>query len=394
MSKQGKNRKWLQQLRGLGIGALVGICFAATLFAVPELREFIKGDMSDQGMLVFMAYWMGALLILILAVFLQIIIHEAGHLLCGLATGFRVVSFRVANIILVHHDSGWQFGRFSVAGTGGQCLMEPAIDDAKDAHQMPYAWYLAGGVLANMAVAIISIIILCLHIAGVFASCLLAMLALSGVYLAITNGIPMTIGGVANDGDNIRTLRRDAESRRLLWIQLKANALYTRGWRFCDMPAEWFEVPADADAGNYLWATIIGMRSSREIETLDFNAAYANLQRLRATGNRLIEVLRTETACELLLPAIMLHRPRYEIELLMDKRTEQYVRTYSHYMLSRAVTVYLLERFVRHDKAATEKAMQQFEKMASRYPTKGEQRSCRELMAYLKALNDEDYAVN
>lgn len=394
MSKQVKNRKWLQQLRGLCIGALVGICFAATLFAVPELREFIKGDMSEQGMLVFMAYWMGALLILILAVFLQIIIHEAGHLLCGLATGFRVVSFRVANIILVHHDSGWQFGRFSVAGTGGQCLMEPAIDDMSEAHRMPYAWYLAGGVIANLVVAIASITILCLHVMGVVGSCILAMLALSGVYLAITNGIPMTIGGVANDGDNIRTLRRDVEARRLLWIQLKANALYTRGERFCDMPAEWFDVPAEADAGNYLWATIIGMRSSREIEQLDFEAADADLQRLRSAGTRLIEVLRMETDCEMLLPAIMLHRPRHEVEALMNKTTEQYARTYSHYMLSRAITVYLLERFVRCDKVATEKAQQQIEKMASRYPTKGEQRSCRELMAYLQTLNDEDYAVN
>ena len=63
-------------------------------------------------------------------------------------------------------------------------------------------------------------------------------------------------------------------------------------------------------------------------------------------------------------------------------------------MLSRAVTVYVIERFIKRDKAATEKALQQFEKMASRYPTKGEQRSCRELMEYLKTLNDEEYAVN
>ena len=394
MNKRGKHIKWLQQLRGLGIGALVGICFAVTLLAVPELREFIKGDMSEQGMLIFMAYWMGALVILILAVFLQIIIHEAGHFVCGLATGFRVVSFRVANIILVHHDSGWQFGRFSIAGTGGQCLMEPAIDDMKDAHRMPYAWYLAGGVIANMVVAVISIIILCLHVAGVAGSCILAMLALSGAYLAITNGIPMKIGGVANDGDNIRTLRHDTEARRLLWIQLKANALYTRGERLCDMPAEWFVVPVDADAGNYLWATIIGLRSSRAIEQLDFGAAYADLRRLRAAGSRLLEVLQMETACELLLPAIMLHRQRYEIEAIMDQKTEQYARTYAHYMLSRAVTVYVIERFIKRDKAATEKALQQFEKMASHYPTKGEQRSCRELMEYLKTLNDEDYAVN
>ena len=161
---------------------------------------------------------------------------------------------------------------------------------------MPYAWYLAGGVIANMVVAVISIIILFLHIAGVFASCLLAMLALSGAYLAITNGIPMKIGGVANDGDNIRTLRHDTEARRLLWIQLKANVLYTRGERLSDMPAEWFVVPVDADAGNYLWATIIGLRSSREIEQLDFGAAYTDLRRLRAAGSRLLELLQMETA--------------------------------------------------------------------------------------------------
>jgi hypothetical protein len=160
------------------------------------------------------------------------------------------------------------------------------------------------------------------------------------------------------------------------------------------MPAEWFVVPVDADASNYLWATIIGLRSSREIEQLDFGAAYTDLRRLRATGSRLLEVLQMETACELVLPAIMLHRPRYEIEAIMDQKTEQYARTYASYMLSRAITVYVIERFIKRDNVATEKALQQFEKMASRYPTKGEQRSCNELMAYLKTLNDEDYAID
>jgi hypothetical protein len=394
MSKRKTIKKLLKTLQGLGIGILIGLCFAASLFAVPELRSFLTRLMDEQGFILFMASWLGAMLICVVAFFMQIIIHEAGHLVCGLLTGFRMVSFRIANIILVRHDQGWQLGRFSIAGTGGQCLMEPKIEDIKDAHQMPYAWYLAGGVIANMVVVILSIAILFMHVAGVAVSCLLVMLALSGAYLAITNGIPMKIGGVANDGDNIRTLRHDTEARRLLWIQLKANALYTRGERLCDMPAEWFVVPVDADAGNYLWATIIGLRSSREIEQLDFGAAYADLRRLRATGSRLLEVLQMETACELLLPAIMLHRQRYEIEAIMDQKTEQYARTYAHYMLSRAVTVYVIERFIKRDKAATEKALQQFEKMASRYPTKGEQRSCRELMDYLKTLNDEEYAVN
>ena len=272
--------------------------------------------------------------------------------------------------------------------------MEPKIEDINDAHQMPYAWYLAGGVIANMVVVILSIAILFMHVAGVAVSCLLVMLALSGAYIAITNGIPMKLGGVANDGDNIRILKHNVQARRLLWVQLKANAVYTRGARLCDMPEEWFSLPNDTDPSDYFNATVIGMRASREIELLNFEAAYADLRSLRATGNRLLELLQMETACELLLPAIMLHRPRYEIEALMDEKTVQYARTYAHYMLSRAVTIYVYERFVKCDKSATEKALQHIEHMASRYPTKGEQRSCRELVAYLNTLNDEDYAIN
>ena len=394
MSKRKTIKKLLKTLQGLGIGILIGLSFAASLFAVPELRSFLTRVMDEQGFILFMASWMGAMLICVVAFFMQIIIHEAGHLVCGLLTGFRMVSFRIANIILVRHDQGWQLGRFSIAGTGGQCLMEPKIEDIKDAHQMPYAWYLAGGVIANMVVVILSIAILFMHVAGVAMSCLLVMLALSGAYLAITNGIPMKIGGVANDGDNIRILKHNAQARRLLWVQLKANAVYTRGARFCDMPEEWFSLPNDADPSDYFNATVIGMRASREIELLNFEAAYADLQSLRAAGSRLLELLQMETACELLLPAIMLHRPRYEIEALMDEKTVQYARTYAHYMLSRAVTIYVYERFVKCDKNATEKALQHIERMASRYPTKGEQRSCCELVAYLKTLNDEDYAIN
>lgn len=381
-------------LRGFGIGIAIGLCFAATLFIVPELREFIKGPMSEDGMLLFMAYWFAAMFICVAAAFVQIIVHEAGHLVFGLLTGFRVVSFRVANIIMVRHDDGWQFGRFSIAGTGGQCLMEPAVDEMKDVAKMSYGWYLAGGVIANVVVVVASVIILCLHISGVLVSCILAMLVLTGLYFAILNGVPMKVGGIANDGDNIRTLRGNAEARRLLWVQLKANAVYTRGARFCDMPDEWFSLSEDADASDYLNATIIGMRASRAIELRDFEAAYADLQRLRGAGGRLIELLRMETACEMLLPAIVLHRPRYEVENLINKATEQYARTYSHYMLSRVVTLYLIERFLRRDAVATVKALQQFDKMAKRYPTKGEKRSCEEIMEFLKGLKDEDYAIN
>lgn len=386
-------KQLLRPLMGLGIGALVGVAFAASLFAVPVIREFMKGPMSDSGMLVFMLYWFAAMALAIVAVFAQIILHEAGHLVGGLLSGYGFVSFRVFNIVLVHRNDGWHFGRFSVAGTGGQCLMEPREQTLVEAEQMPYVLYLAGGVAANVLLSAVAILVLIVGNAGVLSSCVMVMLALSGVYLAITNGIPMHIGGVANDGDNIRTLRRDRRARQLLWVQLKVNALYTRGVMYRDMPDEWFEVEADADVNDYLYATVVAMHSSQAIERHDFEAAYDDLMRLRRAGG-LIELLRMEAACELLLPAVMLRRPRAEIERIMGERELQYARSYAEYMISRAITVYVWERFVERRAEQTLKAAERIRKMADRYPTLGEVTVALELLDYMEHLNDEDYAID
>lgn len=393
MKKKFNIKRWLRPLMGLGIGALIGVAFAASLFAVPVIREFLKGPMSDSGMLVFMLYWFGAMAIAVVAVFAQIILHEAGHLVAGLLSGYRVVSFRVFNLMVVRRDDGLHFGRFSIAGTGGQCLMEPREQTLTEAEQMPYALYLAGGVVANALVSLVAIVVLAVGNAGVLCSCVMVMLALSGMYLAITNGVPMRIGGVANDGDNIRTLRRDRRARQLLWVQLKVNALYTRGVMYRDMPDEWFEVEADADMSNYLYATIVAMHSSQAIERHDFDAAYNDLMRLhRASG--LIELLRREADCELLLPAVMLRRPRWEVERLMSGEGEQYARLYAQYMLSRRVTLYVLERFVRRNVEAAAKEAEAIRRVAANYPSVGESRSSLEMLEYLEGLNDEDYAID
>lgn len=393
MKRKFNIKQLLRPLMGLGIGALVGVACAASLFAVPVIREFLKGPMSDSGILVFMLYWFAAMALMVVTVYMQIIIHEAGHLVGGLLSGYGFVSFRVFNIVLVRRNDGWHFGRFSVAGTVGQCLMEPAGEGLDDAVSMPYRLYLASGVAANAVVAVASVAVLCLCGVGVFWSCLLVMLALSGAYLAIVNGIPMKVAGVANDGYSIRIMGDDVEARRLLWVQLKANALYVRGLRYSDMPDEWFVLGEGGDLSNYLYATIVGMRAGRTVEQRDFSAAYDDLMSLRRADG-LIELLRMEAACEMLLPAVLLHRPRTEIERIMGERELQYARSYAEYMISRAITVYVWERFVERRTDRRLKAAERIRKMASRYPTLGEATVAVELLDYMENLNDEDYAVD
>ena len=56
-----------------------------------------------------------------------VLIHEAGHLLFGLVTGYRLVSFRLFSLILKKKDGRWRICRepAMMAGIAGQCLMAP-----------------------------------------------------------------------------------------------------------------------------------------------------------------------------------------------------------------------------------------------------------------------------
>ena len=62
----------------------------------------------------------------VIGVVIQIIVHEAGHLVFGLLTGYKFVSFRVFDFKL-EKDSNNKFKlRLQhMRGTLGQCLMKP-----------------------------------------------------------------------------------------------------------------------------------------------------------------------------------------------------------------------------------------------------------------------------
>ena len=67
--------------------------------------------------------WLAAVVVLLtVSYLLQIVVHEAGHLALGLATGYRFRSFRVGSYMLVEQDGRLHLKRLSIQGTGGQCL--------------------------------------------------------------------------------------------------------------------------------------------------------------------------------------------------------------------------------------------------------------------------------
>lgn len=393
-----KNRKTQgslrQHLRSFAVGIVLGSAVIGIILLQPKLRAFLTGDMVRDGMGMFMVYWMAAILIFVAAVFAQVVIHEAGHLVCGLASGYRFVSFRVGSTMLFRDGEGWHLGRFSMAGTGGQCLLAPPDDNIGSAATMPYKAYCMGGVAANLLTAAIAAAVPAVCRGGVAGTYILTAVALSGIILGVMNGVPMQMSGIPNDGRNMLTMKRSPDMRRMLWLQLEIHALYSRGTMLRDMPDEWFRLPDGADLSNHMYTTIAGLDASRRTECRDFAGAYGRYSEMRSSGDRMIWLFRMETACEMTLLAVMLHRPRPEIEALFPADAERYARLYSRHMISRALTVYVWDRFVRHDAAKAADTAAKIRTMAGRYPVRGEARGCIELLDMAEALNDEEYGVD
>lgn len=78
---------------------------------------------------------------------IQIIIHESGHLVFGLFTGYKFSSFRIFSFMWVKENGKVRLRRLSIAGTGGQCLMSPP--DMVEG-RIPVVLYNLGGSFMNI----------------------------------------------------------------------------------------------------------------------------------------------------------------------------------------------------------------------------------------------------
>ncbi len=166
-------------------------------------------------------------------VVLHTIIHEGGHLIFGLLTGYRFLSFRVLSFTIVKKDGKLVWKKLKVPGTLGQCLMYPP--EWKDDEDYPYVWYNLGGGLLNLVFCALSVPLFFLH------SPLLAWTAgffvFTGVIFGISNLVPMSIG-LPNDGKNCLLCGKERENQKAVYAQLKINAMLSDGAMITDIPAE------------------------------------------------------------------------------------------------------------------------------------------------------------
>ena len=322
-------------------------------------------------------------LIIILLTFFHVIIHEAGHLIFGLISGYEFVSFRIGPLMIKEEEGKYVLKKFKISGTSGQCLMMP--DSNWNAYDYPYFLYNIGGSLNNFIVAFISLVLYLMFLENRYLSMVFIMSFVIGITGGLLNIIPLIVGGIPNDGKNILLLNKDRQSRKALYMQLYTHGLQSKGTRLKDMPEEYFELPANADLSNPLVASFGVFKSNYLHDKKEFSQAKKYSEDLLTNAPGLVDIYKNELRCELLFYEIIGLCRKDEIERLYTSELQQYIKASSSYV-SRRRLMYAYEVFVNKDKEAAKKALDDFEKTAKYYPNETEIEGERELIKFIDNL--------
>lgn len=367
-----KKSNW-QQWIGMGLYLLVG-ALCGSLISIYVIDRNLPEHLELLTML-------GMLLGLFAILFFHTVIHELGHLIFGLLTGYRFSSFRVGSLMWIKINGKIACKRYSLVGTGGQCLMIPP-NVAKG--KFPVVWYNLGGAVVNLIAALAFFVGYLLLSKANPLSLIFLMGALIGLATALANGIPLKLGDIDNDGRNALSLRKNPASTEAFRLQLVINDAQSQGMRLGEMPEEWFPLPPVEAMDNGLIAAQGVLYCNRLMDLHRFEEAAQLMDRLLAADIPMLgihqEILRCDrTYCELI------GENRWSV--IEGLRTKSQLRFLKAMGTSPSAlrTEYAYALLGEQDEITAQKKLDQFEKAASRYPYPSEIAAEQELIDIAKA---------
>ena len=233
--------------RGAGVATIITIACWLWMF-LSGIAPF--GELSEKCG--FIGAEILSLAFIYIAFMTSIIVHEAGHLIFGLLSGYGFCSFRIFSFLFIKTEEGIRLKKYSIPGTAGQCLLMPP---EKKKNKTPTILYNLGGSLLGVIgfIGLMSIVkyVIDKPTLAVFVVCL----ATANLSTALTNGIPLRTAAINNDGMNIVSLLKDPDAIHDFQTHLLLNVESSKGVTVDEMPEEWFGMPRDEKLGNAMMAT-------------------------------------------------------------------------------------------------------------------------------------------
>ena len=345
------------------IGVTIGILFSAFF------KDFMDNYIKSNNFIIELLRVYGLILIFLLGYIIHIIIHEAGHLVFGLMTGYSFISFRIGSFTIIKEQGKIRYKKFGIPGTAGQCLMMPP--EMKNG-KYPFIIYNYGGGIMNLIVAGIGIL-LAILIQGMpmLISAILILISAGGIFAALTNIIPLKVGGISNDGYNVISMLKDENARRGFYVQLRVNGLQSRGMRIKDMELETLKISEGSDLINPLNASLKLIEYNWYLDNMDFEKARQCIEDFTPCLDKIIPLYRYEINCERMFLELIGNCNKEFIDSIYDKELRRYIKA-CRFMMSKKRIMMAYEIFYNNNK---EKALSYFQdvvKLSKRYPVKGD----------------------
>lgn len=349
-------KKNIKKLLPAIIGGVIG--GVAGFFGVDYVYTE-KGSVTDIVIL---------LLALMVSFYLHVIIHEGGHLVFGLLSGYKFVSFRVGSLILYKSNGEWKWGKYKLAGTGGQCLMAPPelVNG-----EIPYRLYNMGGAIMNLvATILVGVLLIVFDLQGMAKSiCIIWMFV--GAFAAITNGIPMNVGEIDNDGKNALSLGKNKKALRAFWLQLKVNQMQTEGLQLKDMPEEWFVLPDENDMCNTMIAVVGVLHCNRMMEEKRYEETSKLIDELFTRTTGILGLHKMLLQIDQIFCEIMSNRSEEKLDQFKEKQLQKLMKAMKNFP-SVLRTQYAYALCIEQDEKKAQKIKKQFEQIMKTHPIKGE----------------------
>lgn len=217
------------------------------------------------------------LIMFFLSNYLCAIIHESGHLIFGLISGFRFISFRIGSTIFLKDQKSNKIKKkkYFMAGTGGQCI----LDTPKDETKKPFILYNLGGVFLNLIFAVINGVIY-IFVKELIIGYFFLFMMLQNILMIILNGIPLRSNYIDNDGYNTKQISKSNLAKEAFYAQIKITKSTTNNIRLKDMDESFFLFDQELTEKNSMVSTIKLFRIERLIDEHKYLEAIEDLKLL------------------------------------------------------------------------------------------------------------------
>ena len=369
-SKKAKRSSW-QQFIPMFLFLVTGI--VCGLVMVRYIEDIVAQQMPFWEEIIFIAV---LFVLMLIALLIQIVIHEGGHLVFGRISGYRFSSFRIMNLMWIEDQGKIKLKHLQVAGTGGQCLMSPPdLIDGK----IPVVLYNLGGSLMNIISAAIFALLYAVFYNTTFFSAEMILLAVIGVGFAVVNGVPMRMGMVDNDGHNALALSKDKEALQSFWIQMKISEQTTKGVRLKNMPKAWFQVPSDQAMKNTMTAAVGVFACNRLMDEHRFDEADRLMDHLLEIDSGIAGLHRNLLICDRIYVELIGSCRKEILDGMLTKEQKAFMKSMKNFP-SVIRTQYAWTLLCERAENKAGKILVQFEKCAKTYPYPNDIESEWELM--------------